>query len=107
MVFAVLAFSIPVFWLEYNMIYFLAVKLPWFPALGYEPLSSGVGAWLRSITMPSIAVGLISAGLVARVTRSAMLEILREDYIRTARSKGLSEQLVLMRHALKNASVPS
>ncbi len=106
MIFAVLAFSIPVFWLEYNMIYTFAVKLPWFPALGYTPISEGVGPWLRSITMPGIAVGLISAGLVARVTRSAMLEILREDYIRTARSKGLAERVVLTRHALRNASVP-
>ncbi|MCH8205382.1 MAG: ABC transporter permease [Chloroflexi bacterium] len=106
MIFAVLAFSIPVFWLEYNMIYTFAVKLSWFPALGYEPLSAGFGPWFMSITMPGVAVGLISAGLVARVTRSTMLEILKEDYVRTARSKGLTERVVLMRHALKNASVP-
>ena len=106
MVFAVLAFSIPVFWLEYNLIYLLAVKLPWFPALGYEPLSEGVLPWLRSITLPSVCVGLIAAGLVARVTRSAMLEVLNADYIRTARSKGLSDRAVLIRHALKSAAVP-
>ena len=106
MVFAVLAFSIPVFWLEYNLIYLLAVKLSWFPALGYEPLSEGVLPWLRSITLPSVCVGLIAAGLVARVTRSAMLEVLNADYIRTARSKGLSDRAVLIRHALKSAAVP-
>ena len=106
MVFAVLAFSIPVFWLEYNLIYLLAVKVPWFPALGYEPLTEGVGPWLRSITLPSVCVGLISAGLVARVTRSAMLEVLNADYIRTAKSKGLSDTVVLIRHALRSAAVP-
>ena len=106
MVFAVLAFSIPVFWLEYNLIYLLAVKVAWFPALGYEPLTAGVLPWLRSITLPSVCVGLISAGLVARVTRSAMLEVLNADYIRTARSKGLSESAVLIRHALRSAAVP-
>ncbi len=106
MVFAVLAFSIPVFWLEYNMIYLFAVNLEWFPALGYKPISEGIGQWLRHITLPAIAVGIISAALPARVTRSTMLEILKEDYVRTARAKGLIERAVLLRHALKNAMVP-
>ena len=106
MIFAVLAFSIPVFWLEYNMVYLFAVKLEWFPALGYKPISEGIGPWLKHITMPAIAVGIISAALPARVTRSTMLEILKEDYVRTARAKGLVERAVLVRHALKNAMVP-
>lgn len=106
MIFAVLAFSIPVFWLEYNMVTLFAVKLEWFPALGYKPLSEGIGPWLKHITMPAIAVGIISAALPARVTRSTMLEILKEDYIRTARAKGLVERAVLVRHALRNAMVP-
>ena len=107
MIFAVLAFSIPVFWLEYNMIYLFAVKLEWMPALFYEPFSKdNIWPWFKHITMPSIAVGLISAGLTARVTRSTMLEILNEDYVRTARAKGLVERIVLLRHALKNAMVP-
>lgn len=106
MIFAVLAFSIPVFWLEYNMVYLFAVKLEWLPALGYKPISEGIGPWLKHITMPAIAVGIISAALPARVTRSTMLEILKEDYVRTARAKGLVERAVLVRHALKNAMVP-
>ena len=106
MIFAVLAFSIPVFWLEYNMVTLFAVNLEWFPALGYKPLSEGIGPWLKHITLPVIAVGIISAALPARVTRSTMLEILKEDYVRTARAKGLVEQAVLVRHALRNAMVP-
>ena len=88
------------------MVYLFAVKLEWFPALGYKPISEGIGPWLKHITMPAIAVGIISAALPARVTRSTMLEILKEDYVRTARAKGLMERAVLVRHALKNAMVP-
>ena len=106
MLFAVLGFSIPVFWLAYNMIFLFAVRLEWFPAVGYEPISNGIVPWLKSITLPSIAIAVIFAALIARMTRTTMLEILREDYIRTARAKGLGDRLVLLRHALKNASVP-
>ena len=106
MILAVLSFSIPVFWLEYNMIFLFAVNLGWMPAIGYEPISGGIASWFKSITMPSIAVGLVAAGLTSRVTRSTMLEILNDDYIRTARAKGLAERVVLIRHALRNAAVP-
>ena len=106
MVLAVLSFSIPVFWLEYNMIFLFAVNLGWMPAIGYEPISGGIASWFKSITMPSIAVGLVAAGLTSRVTRSTMLEILNDDYVRTARAKGLAERVVLVRHALRNAAVP-
>ena len=106
MIIAVLSFSIPVFWLEYNMIFLFAVNLGWMPAIGYEPISGGIASWFKSITMPSIAVGLVAAGLTSRVTRSTMLEILNDDYIRTARAKGLAERVVLIRHALRNAAVP-
>ena len=106
MLFAVLGFSIPVFWLAYNMIFLFAVRLEWLPAVGYEPISNGIVPWLKSITLPSIAISVIFAALIARMTRTTMLEILREDYIRTARAKGLGDRLVLLRHALKNASVP-
>ena len=106
MLFAVLGFSIPVFWLAYNMIFLFAVRLEWLPAVGYEPISNGIVPWLKSITLPSIAIAVIFAALIARMTRTTMLEILREDYIRTARAKGLGDRLVLLRHALKNASVP-
>ena len=106
MVFAVLGFAIPVFWLGFNMIWLFAVKLNWFPVLGYRPISDGVLPWLRSMTLPAATVGIIVAALIARMTRSAMLEVLREDYIRTARAKGLGEFTVLFRHALRNASIP-
>ena len=106
MVFAVFGFAIPVFWLGFNMIWLFAVKLNWFPALGYRPVSDGVLPWLRSMTLPAVTVGIIVAALIARMTRSAMLEVLREDYIRTARAKGLGEFTVLFRHALRNASIP-
>lgn len=106
MVFAVFGFAIPVFWLGFNMIWLFAVKLNWFPALGYRPISDGALPWLRSMTLPAATVGIIVAALIARMTRSAMLEVLREDYIRTARAKGLGEFTVLFRHALRNASIP-
>ena len=106
MVFAVFGFAIPVFWLGFNMIWLFAVKLNWFPVLGYRPISDGVLPWLRSMTLPAATVGIIVAALIARMTRSAMLEVLREDYIRTARAKGLGEFAVLFRHALRNASIP-
>ena len=106
MVFAVFGFAIPVFWLGFNMIWLFAVKLNWFPVLGYRPVSDGILPWLRSMTLPAATVGIIVAALIARMTRSAMLEVLREDYIRTARAKGLGEFAVLFRHALRNASIP-
>ena len=106
MVFAVFGFAIPVFWLGFNMIWLFAVKLNWFPALGYRPISDGIFPWLRSMTLPATTVGIVVAALIARMTRSAMLEVLREDYIRTARAKGLGEFAVLFRHALRNASIP-
>ena len=106
MLFAVLGFSIPVFWLAYNLIFLFAVRLDWLPAVGYEPISNGIAPWLKSIALPSIAIAVIYAALIARMTRTTMLEILREDYIRTARAKGLGDRIVLLRHALKNASVP-
>jgi len=106
MIFAVFGFAIPAFWLGFNMIWLFAVTLNWFPPMGYSPISEGIGPWLRSMTLPAITVGVIVAALIARMTRSAMLEVLREDYIRTARAKGLGEFTVLFRHALRNASIP-
>jgi peptide/nickel transport system permease protein len=106
MVIAVLGLAIPSFWLGANLIWVFAVKLHWFPAFGYIPISEGIVPWIKSITLPSISVGFISAALIARMTRASMLEVLREDYIRTARSKGLHETIVIARHALKNAFLP-
>lgn len=106
MLFAVLGFSIPVFWLAYNMIFLFAVRLEWLPAVGYEPISNGIVPWLKSITLPSIAISVIFAALIARMTRTTMLEILREDYIRTARAKGAGERRVLFGHVARNTIAP-
>jgi peptide/nickel transport system permease protein len=106
MVFAVLGFSIPVFWLGFNLIWLFSVTLDLLPPAGYTPLSQGVWPWLRSLILPAVTLGLIFSALIARMTRASMLEILREDYIRTARAKGLAEKVVLLRHALRNAAVP-
>ena len=106
MIFAVAGLAIPSFWLGANLIWLFAVRLDWFPALGYVSIADGVLPWLRSITLPSIAIGFISAALIARMTRASMLEVLREDYVRTARAKGLGEYKILIAHAFKNASIP-
>lgn len=106
MILAVAGLAIPSFWLGANLIWLFAVRLDWFPALGYVSISDGVLPWLRSITLPSIAIGFISAALIARMTRASMLEVLREDYVRTARAKGLGEYKILIAHAFKNASIP-
>ena len=106
MVFAVLGFSIPVFWLGLNLIWLFSVKLRLLPVLGYQPLAEGVIPFLRHLALPSVTLGITFAALIARMTRSSVLEVLREDYIRTARAKGLAERVVLVRHALKAASLP-
>jgi peptide/nickel transport system permease protein len=105
MVFAVIGFAVPGFWLAFNLIWLFAVKLSWFTVIGCD-YSHGVGGFLRSMTLPTITLGVAFMALIARMTRSSMLEVLREDYIRTARAKGLRERLVMMRHALKPASIP-
>ena len=106
MLYVVLGFSVPAYWLAYNLIFLFAVNLGVLPAVGYSPFSEGVGDWARHLVLPVVTIGLTTAALTTRITRATMLEVLREDYIRTARSKGLSERLVLLRHALKNASIP-
>jgi peptide/nickel transport system permease protein len=101
-----LGLSIPSFWLGLNFIFFFGVHLRILPVAGYIPLSvSWVGA-IRSLLMPSFALGLISAALVARMTRSSMLEVLSQDFVRTARAKGVTERVVIWRHALWNAILP-
>ena len=105
MVFAVLAFSAPVFLIGYLLIYGLAIQLGWFPVQGYVHLAEGVGPWLRSIALPCINLALLYMALLTRMTRATVLEVLQEDYIRTARAKGLAVPAVLL-HALRNAAVP-
>ena len=106
MVFAVLGFSVPVFWLGFIFIWVFAVEIRLFPAVGFVPISEGLLPFLRSLTLPALANAIPFSALVARMTRSTMIEVLQEDYIRTARAKGLAEVRVIARHALRNASIP-
>ena len=106
MVFSVAGFSMPVFVLAYLLIYAFAIDLDWLPVQGYAPLREGLWPWLRHLILPSIALGTIYIALIARITRATMLEVLAQDYVRTAHAKGLAPVAVLMRHALKNAAVP-
>ena len=124
MIFAVLGFSVPIFIIAYSMIWTLSISLQWFPVQGYKSflIETGIGfqgvcrdtgragcgvvPFFRHIALPSIALGLVYVALIARITRASVMEVLTEDYIRTAHAKGLSSRVVLIRHALKNASVP-
>ena len=106
MLFAVLGFSAPVFVVGYGLIWLFAIELRWLPVQGYRSLDEGAVAFLRSLALPSLALGLTYTALIARITRATMLEELSKDYIRTARAKGLTEFQVLLGHALKNAAVP-
>jgi len=106
MVFAVASFSIPVFLVGYFNIYLFAMQMRALPVQGYVPLAQGIIPCLTSLILPSATLGLAYSALLARMTRSTMLEVLNEDYIRTARAKGLSISPVLIKHALRNAAVP-
>lgn len=106
MIFSVLGFSIPVFVIGYVLIAVFSVNLKWFPVQGFRPISEGVGPFLHRIFLPALALASIYIALVARMTRASMLEVLQEDYVRTARAKGLKERVVLFRHALRNAAIP-
>jgi peptide/nickel transport system permease protein len=106
MTFAVLGFAMPVFLVGYVLIYLFAVKLGWLPVQGYVPIREGLLPWAESLILPSVALGITYMALIARITRASMLEVLAQDYIRTATSKGLATDRVLLLHALKNASVP-
>jgi peptide/nickel transport system permease protein len=106
MVFAVLGFSVPVFVLAYLLIYVFAIWADLLPVQGYVSITQGFWPFLSHIILPSLALGMIYAALIARITRASMLDVLAQDYIRTAQAKGLSNQQVLIGHALKNAAVP-
>jgi peptide/nickel transport system permease protein len=107
MAFALIGLSIPNFLLGLLMILFFGVWLGWLPVAGYVPLEGGLWLNLRSLIMPSLALGLVQSALIARITRSSMLDVLREQYILAGRSKGLSERVVIYKHALKNAIIPT
>src|SRR5438105_5794331 len=106
MVFAVLGFSVPVFVLAYILIYIFAIWADLLPVQGYVSITVGFWPFLSHIILPSVALGMIYAALIARITRASMLDVLAQDYIRTAQAKGLANQQVLIGHALKNAAVP-
>ncbi|MGE5203915.1 MAG: ABC transporter permease [Acidobacteriota bacterium] len=106
MVFAMIGISLPNFWLGLMMIVLFSVHLGWLPTGGYIPFGQDFVGWLRSTTMPAISLALLQVGLLARITRSTMLEVLRQDYVRTARAKGLPNYLVVWKHALANALIP-
>jgi peptide/nickel transport system permease protein len=106
MVFAVVGFSVPVFVLGYFLIYGFALGLRWFPVQGYRSPFTDPGAFINHIALPTVALSAIFIALIARITRASVLEVLEEDYIRTARAKGQTEAKVLLRHALSNAAVP-
>jgi peptide/nickel transport system permease protein len=103
---SVLGFSVPIFVLGYGLIQLFAVQLDLLPVQGYSPLRDGLGPWLRNLALPSAALGLVYFALIARMTRSSMLDVLSQDYIRTAHAKGVAPGPVLRVHALKNASIP-
>ncbi len=104
--FSVLGFSIPVFVLAYLLIWLASLKLGWFPVQGYRRLADGFFPFLHHLVLPAVTLSVIYIALIARVTRASVLEALGEDYIRTARAKGLPALRVLVRHALANAAVP-
>ncbi len=104
--FSVMGFSVPVFVLAYLLIWFVSLKLGWLPVQGYARISEGFFTFLRHLILPAITLSVIYIALIARVTRASVLEALGEDYIRTARAKGLPEIRVLVRHALANSAVP-
>ena len=106
MMVAMLGISVPNFFLGLLMIILFAVRLGWLPTGGYIAFTDDPLGWLRTSTMPAISLALLQMGLLARITRSTMLEVLRQDYIRTARAKGLPARLVVVKHALSNALIP-
>lgn len=107
MLFALLGVSMPNFWLGLNLILLFGVYLGWFPTGGYTPIGESIAGALKSVILPATALGFSQAALVARMTRATMLEVIRTDYVRTARAKGLPSSRVYITHALKNALLPT
>jgi peptide/nickel transport system permease protein len=103
---SVLGFSVPVFVIGYVLITVFALELKWLPVQGFRSLAEGLGPFAERIVLPALTLSSVYVALVARMTRASMLEVLGEDYIRTARAKGLAEIHVLFRHALRNALIP-
>jgi len=106
MLLAVFGFSTPVFVVGYLLAYIFALQLDWLPVQGFESIRNGLWPFLRTLILPTIALGLIYVALLARITRTTMLDVLNQDYVRTAKAKGVSQLSILFLHALKNAAVP-
>jgi peptide/nickel transport system permease protein len=106
MALSVVGFSVPVFVLGYFWIYGFAISLKWFPVQGYVSISQGFWPFLERLILPTLTLSVIYIALIARITRASVLEVLGEDYVRTAYAKGVVERRVLIRHALANAAVP-
>lgn len=104
--FATLGFSVPVFVIGFFLIYFLSIKMHWLPVQGYQPLEQGGGPWLVRLILPTLTLSIPYIAFIARIARASMLEVLSEDYMRTAAAKGASSYAMLFHHALKNAGVP-
>jgi peptide/nickel transport system permease protein len=104
--FAVMGFSVPVFVVGYALIFLFAIHLKWLPVQGYTPIAEGLLPWARNLVLPSFALGMAYVALIARITRTTMLDVLAEDYMRTAKAKGVAAAPMLLKHALKNAAVP-
>lgn len=103
---AVLAFSVPAFVVAYLLILVFSVKLNWLPVQGYSPLADGVAKYASHLLLPTVTLAMVFVALITRITRASMLDILGEDFIRTARAKGVTERFVLFRHALRSAAIP-
>ena len=103
---SIVGFSAPVFVVGYFLIYFFAIRLKWLPVQGYDPLSAGLWPWLSHLILPAMTLGFIYIALIARITRATMMDVLHEDYIRTARAKGVGTGRILFGHALRNICVP-
>lgn len=103
---SLLGISIPSFWLALMLMFVFSVGLGWFPVSGYEPFAEAGFGSFRYLILPAVTLAFMQAGLIARMTRSSMLDTLKQDYIRTAKSKGLSTKIIVFKHALKNSMLP-
>ncbi len=103
---SVVGFSVPVFVIGYVLIKIFAIDLRWFPVQGYRSIAGGFGPFFERLALPTVSLSFIYVALIARMTRASMLDVLGEDYVRTARAKGIGEAGVLLRHGLRNAAVP-
>jgi peptide/nickel transport system permease protein len=101
-----LGMAVPGFLLGLFLMLLFSVRLGWLPVAGYRPLSMGLWTYLRYMILPALSLGVVQAALITRMTRSSMLDVLYNNYIKTARAKGLKEHVVLLKHALKNAGLP-